>query len=474
VSEPETYVDPEHGAYAPGSEVARAGSSIFNKLVRGAIVFALVALAVLASVLLWENWRSAERSLSATVDTDIAGLVDIYASGGEEELLERLEDRSILVSLEGRQSRYMLVRPGGEFVAGNIDAWPELGASLSEEGFLQLADGTPVFARATRISPDLDLLVARTYERDIQAYYRLVLTFLGAAIAIVVALWLIGRTAAHRLRDRIEVIAEGFRAAESGKDVSPLVDTHDDEIGELSELSTRAIGRAASLARTHRHMSDHIAHEIRTPLTHLDHRLVDALRSLPPDADMSAIDKGRQEIRSVVAMLDSLLDIAASEGRVGDLTGLEDVDLSDLAADLVELYSGSAEEAGIALESFITPDVHIMGERMQLVRLISNLLDNALKYVPEGGTIKLSVAKGPVIQVSDNGPGIEPALRPLVFDRFRTGRAVKGKTSHGLGLALARAIALRHGLRIGLADTDKGARFVIKPHAMWGTTEAAS
>jgi hypothetical protein len=105
-----------------------------------------------------------ERSLAVTVDTDIAGLTDIYASAGEAELLARLGDRSSLVSLQGRQARYMAVRTDGTMLAGNIKQWPTLAASLSEQGFVDLADGARVYARATRLAPDLNLLVARTYE----------------------------------------------------------------------------------------------------------------------------------------------------------------------------------------------------------------------------------------------------------------------------------------------------------------------
>lgn len=447
--------------------------SIFGALVNRALLFTLLALALLFGMTVWDSWQTTERSLAATVDTDIAGLADIYASAGEQELLDRLDDRSSVVGLEGRQARYMAIRPGGAQLAGNIKQWPALAANLSEQGFITLPDGTPVYARATRLAPDLDLLVARTYERDWRALLRLIGMFgIGAAV-IVLATWALGRRAADTLRQRVGEISKAFRTAEDGGEVAPPDSAHDDEIGELARLSTRSIARSANLANTHRHMSDHIAHEIRTPLTHLDSRLVNAMRTLPVECDPEVLERCRSDIRSVVTMLDSLLDIASSEARVGDITGLSEVDLSDLAANLIDLYAGSAEEEGIALRHYIEPGVRLLGEPMQLTRLISNLLDNALKYVPRGGQVTLSISHGPVIEVRDDGPGIEAALRPLVFDRFRTGQAAQpaerfgGKTSHGLGLALARAIALRHGMTIALVDKPRGAHFIIKPHAMW-------
>lgn len=429
------------------------------------MLFAVASLALLLAITLHESWRSSERALAATVDTDIAGLVDIYASGGEAELRRRLVDRAALVSIEGRRAHYLLQRPDGAVLAGNVARWPALSPADSERGYLTLG-GEKVYARATRLSPSLDLLVARSYGRDTAAMLRLAVVFVLAAAAIVLVLWLVGRRAAGRLRRRVASINAAFQAAERGESASLPGDQPADEIGELAANSGRAIARAATLASTHRHMSDHIAHEIRTPLTHLDNRLIATLRGLPEGPDRRDLERCRGDLKGVVSMLDSLLDIAASESRVGDRSGLGEVDLSALAGDLVELFSGSAEDAGVTLRSFVEPAVTIMGERMQLGRMISNLLDNALKYVPRGGTVTLTLAAGPVIEVRDDGPGVEPALRPLIFERFHSGGAVQGRTSHGLGLALVRAIAQRHDLAISLVDSTHGAHFVIAPRGL--------
>ena len=445
--------------------------SILSRWVRGAILLSLASLALLLGVVVMESWRSSEASLAEAVDTDMAGLVDIYVTSGEGELVRRLADRTALSSFDGRQAHYLLGEAGRARLAGDVTEWPRLLPAQSEAGFVTLKDGTQLYARATRLGPGLDLVVAREYEPDRQAIWRLATIFSLTAAGIMLAVWLIGRKAAGKMRRRLARISEAFRSAERG---TPPRNSHgepEDEIGELAGLSTRAIARCANLARTHQHMSDHIAHEIRTPLTHLDNRLVNCLRAQP--AIRTEIELCREDIRGVVTMLDSLLDIAASEARVGDLTGLEEVDLSVLAEDLVELYAASAEEADIALLARIEAGVTLPGERMQLTRLISNLLDNALKYVPAGGTITLTIAAGPVIEVSDDGPGIEPHLRPFVFDRFRSGAPREGKSSHGLGLSLARAIAMRHGLRIGLAGSVKGAHFVVRPPALWPSEDAA-
>ncbi len=114
------------------------------------------------------------------------------------------------------------------------------------------------------------------------------------------------------------------------------------------------------------------------------------------------------------------------------------------------------------------PGIMFQGEEMQLTRLITNLLDNAFKYVPAGGTVRLLLEHGPMISVSDDGPGVAEADREAIFDRFRRGKTGMANVplnghSAGLGLALARAIAERHRLTLNLAPSQKGASFVVAP-----------
>ena len=100
---------------------------------------------------------------------------------------------------------------------------------------------------------------------------------------------------------------------------------------------------------------------------------------------------------------------------------------------------------------------------MQGTRLLSNLLDNAIKYVPEGGRVRLILRPGPQVVVEDDGPGIPRDQRDRVFERFARATAPGDRPGHGLGLALSRAIAERHGLVLRLGDTPRGAQFILEP-----------
>ena len=440
--------------------------SIVWRIASVSLAVAILALALLYAVSFSAVERSAREALAATVTTDLAGLIDIHASGGQAELARRVADRKDVVSLEGRRPHYLIARADGTRIAGDVSAWPALSAPLSEQGYVTLADGTPVYARAARLAPDLQLLVAREYAQDRETLRRLSRIFLGVGAAIVVSVGLLAALMARGLAKRIDRINEGLRAAAEGYPAAlESPNTPGDEVDELARQGARLLARQAHLVRVQKHVSDHVAHEIRTPLMHLDGRLATALQEQPEPGGSGALSRSRSDIKAIVAMLDSLLDIASNEGRRGDLAGLAELDLSALLTDLAALYEGSIEEAGLTLDTQVAPGVTMLGERMQIVRLVSNLLDNAIKYVPTGGRVSLSLTPGPRMTVADDGPGIPREDRARIFERFARSAGQVSQPGHGLGLALARAIAQRHGLVLRLAESERGACFVVEPEA---------
>jgi signal transduction histidine kinase len=426
-----------------------------------------MALSVVLVVALWllthaTIERTSRAALERAVDVDLAGLVDIYASGGEAELQRRIADRLALVPSDGNAAHYLLAREDGRRVAGDLADWPGLNARLSEAGRVTLPSGLEAHARATQLAPDLRLMVLRERGDTATLQWRVGLVFLGGGAALLIAVGLLGRLAAGKLSRRIGRINRAFRdpGEEDLKSLSKV--EAEDEIDELTRHSAVALARQKRLIEAYRETSDQVAHEIRTPLMHLDTKLVKALKANPGEAAGTWLMEAREDIRRLVSMLESLLDIAASKARRGDRHGLAPVDLSSLVLRIGELYADSAEESGHAFSCKAAPGVSIEGEQTQLTRMITNLLDNAFKYVPPGGSVALELARGPVLTVRDDGPGIPPEERATVFQRFNRGsRSSSEAQGVGLGLALAAAIAERHGLAIRLKDAPKGACFVV-------------
>jgi signal transduction histidine kinase len=131
--------------------------------------------------------------------------------------------------------------------------------------------------------------------------------------------------------------------------------------------------------------------------------------------------------------------------------------------DLAEVYRGSMEEVDLAFHVAIHPGARLVGDPTQIGRLLANLLDNAIKYVPAGGQVVLEVTADGRVTVADDGPGIPADRAERVFERFARAPSAVGIAGHGLGLALARAIASRHALSLTLEPSERGCRFVLSP-----------
>lgn len=166
--------------------------SIFSRLVAAAIVLSLVLLAGL--------WWLAREAVSATVqeaaaaevDVDIAGLADIYASGGEADLAARIADRLALTPMDGSAAHYLLADGQGRVIAGDLAAWPPLDAATSQSGVIATGKQSRGFARAVQLSPDLRLVVARPVDIEAPVLSSLALVFAGGGAVFVALVALLG------------------------------------------------------------------------------------------------------------------------------------------------------------------------------------------------------------------------------------------------------------------------------------------
>ena len=240
--------------------------------------------------------------------------------------------------------------------------------------------------------------------------------------------------------------------------LSPLPEAElPDEVRPLVGALNALLGRLGEGLATQRAFVADAAHELRSPLTALKLQLR-ALRDAPADAERSAAIQALGEgIDRAARLVEQLLALARNEPG-SPPPEPQALDLAELAGEaLADLWpQAQARHVTLALEA--EQAVPMRGDRAALSALVRNLADNALRYGREGGQVRLQVgaeADGPRLTVDDDGPGIPPAERERVFDRFwrrDSGRA----DGTGLGLAIAQAVAQRHGGQITLGDSPLG------------------
>jgi len=204
---------------------------------------------------------------------------------------------------------------------------------------------------------------------------------------------------------------------------------------------------------------DSAAHDLRTPLNRLQATAEGAMGQVTAGSpERRVLERVTNEVDHMRATLDALLRIALAEtGTVAR----EPVDLSELVASMVELYAPVSEERGIQLESAVASGAQVQGSRQLLAQALANLLDNAIKFTPDGGHIRVllkSQSAGPEVIVEDNGPGIPADKREIVLGRRVRLDEARNVPGSGLGLSLVAAVTKLHGARLTLDDAAPGLR----------------
>ncbi|TLZ38823.1 MAG: HAMP domain-containing protein [Gammaproteobacteria bacterium] len=240
-----------------------------------------------------------------------------------------------------------------------------------------------------------------------------------------------------------------------------------DELDELAKVLNAMLDRLADSMRRTAEFSADVAHQLRPPLTRVRARLDLLLRGEIPASLRGEIEALGEEVVRLSRLCGHLLLLGRLElpGGEAHLLG-ERIDLKEVAEELVEQCSPMAHERGLALKIGAPVPAHVRGNRVLLVEALLNLIDNAVRWTPSGGTIRVSVdsnGREAVLSVADSGPGIPEAERERIFQPFyRMGETAVTHTSagSGLGLAIVRAIARTHGGRVELlSSAGPGAEF---------------
>jgi two-component system, OmpR family, sensor kinase len=240
-----------------------------------------------------------------------------------------------------------------------------------------------------------------------------------------------------------------------------------DEVDEVAKAFNETLGRLENSVAQMKQFTASISHELRTPLTTLRGEAeVALLQAQTADDYKRVLASQLEEFDKLSHMINQLLVLASAEAGEIQWTN-QSVDLSSLAVSLVDQLEPVAAAKKVRLEVGTRPGVDVQGDPSWLERLILNLLDNAIKFTPENGQVRVSTAvenAEAVLRVEDSGIGIEPEALPHIFERFYRAEPSRSKqvAGVGLGLALVKWIVDQHHGRIqGESQPGQGSCFTV-------------
>lgn len=363
-----------------------------------------------------------------------------------------------------------LFTPQGTLIAGNLQQKP---AGLPSDGQVHSVDANRLNptssdlepARAiARVLPNGDLLVIGRNIDELVELRGLVqrALILGLVPAILLSL-VTSIVLSTRTLNHIKVIHQALQRIIKGhvRERLPTRGTRDD-LDLLVYAVNDMLDEISMLMDELRGIGDNIAHDLRMPLTRVRARLE---RSRSQVVSTSALE---QTVDLAITDLDQISATITAILRIGEIesanrqAAFTRIDLGELVTELAELFQPIAEAAGITLQARIREEGAVVGDPDLLMEAFVNLVDNALKFTPSGGTVFLTLyqgAHGPVVRVADTGPGIPLDEREAVMKRFYRSDKSRHVAGSGLGLSLVLAVVRLHGYALTIVGDPPGCVF---------------
>ena len=434
--------------------------------VMGLSVAVLVVLALVYATFTYDYFTE----LGDSVSHEIKTLEIVFEQGGAEAVDSFVDEKIRLGDLN--RFFYLVVDENYQKLAGNLDTWPKF--KQYGEGWLSFQldilqwDGQEIdagfVARSRKMDNGYHLLAARHYN-DVITAANLVGGALVWSMFVTIILGTIGGAIVAGISvNQIDSINKSVQRIMVG-DLSERIHSgrHQGEIRELTFNLNRMLDRIQMLMAGVRQVSDNIAHDLRTPLTRLRNHLTqlqEQVEGKPEETVQYLID----DADALLSTFNALLRIAQIESG-NRRSGFASLDPKVILLDVIELYEPLATDKAINMQQSMQSGGVLEGDRDLLFQAFANLIDNAIKYTPEGGTISVSLKndslnqqeKAAVVTITDSGVGIPGQDKLKVFRRFfRVEASRSEQPGNGLGLSLVAAVIKLHDGDISLSDNDPG------------------
>ena len=421
------------------------------------LIFA-VGILTLLGVVYWQSTLY----LNHRVDRILKARADVFMEASPADLPKEIAEG---LAIDGAQiNLYALFSRDGAPLVGNLRGLPP---NLMPDGpSIDMPPTAEFPSRARLIARRLpwgEILVVGRDVSQLTEMRAIVLQALAwSAVVIILTGLVLGASLSLSPLRRVRALQAACREIAAG-DLQrrlPMSSRHD-ELDMFAATVNHTVEEVERLMSEVKGATETIAHDLRTPLTRARarlSRLQQALGEGDPRAEdaLLVID----ELDTVLGRFTAILRISELEAR-RRRAGFVAIDTADLVRQATELYGPLAEERGVSLRADIESPASIDADPKLLFEALSNLVDNAIKFTPEGGQVQVRAEAGPRIVVQDNGPGVPESEQAAVLQRFYRGERDRLTPGSGLGLSIVSAIVRLHGFALRLEDAGPGLRAVI-------------
>jgi signal transduction histidine kinase len=366
-----------------------------------------------------------------------------------------------------------LIDPKGALVFGNVPRMPPIPvdgkAHVVREQLLPDFSAEPTIFVARRLADGGVLVLGRSLREAYELQETLLRALAIALLPTILAILAIGAIFARRASQRFERIHGAIVRIMNGELESRLPVTNEDrDIDKVARAVNLMLDEIARLLVQLKSVGDNIAHDLRTPLAVARAKIERALNNETEVEELrEAMEAALAQIEKVSVTISAILRISAVEHGARE-TQFRDIDLAAVCEQVFDFYEPLAESKCVAMVVDASGPLPVRGDEDLMREAVSNLVDNAIKFTPAGGAVRIEarMANGrPLVLVSDTGVGVPPQERARIFDRFYRGERSGKSPGHGLGLSIAETIANLHGFKLTVEDNRPGARFELRAAA---------
>ncbi|RKP48162.1 sensor histidine kinase [Trinickia fusca] len=388
--------------------------------------------------------------------------------------LEREHTRPSYAGTRLHMNYYGLFGPDGRHLAGDITTLPSdvaavaSGETLDRTLSVMPEDQPPVVRAMARKRADGSMLVIARSLAAVREFRKTVIeSLIGGGLLCLLAGVAGGYALSLRLLRRVKELRRVTKRISHGDLAQRLPVGGRDELDMLAQLVNHMLDEVERLMNEVKVACDGIAHDLRTPLAHLHGVLARATERsnvIGDEAMSTLIARASVETDSLLARFQAMLRISEI-GALQRQGGFASVQLDTILAEVGELYEPVAENRsiGFAIEQERVEPVH--GDRALLFEMFVNLIDNAIKFTPDGGTVRVVLKHTPAgarVDVIDSGIGIAPHEREAVLQRFYRADSARHIAGSGLGLSVVSAVARLHDFSIRIEDAAPGTRVTVE------------